>query len=141
MSIFDKIGKFFDRAIIHPVETFVQHAFTLPGQPAQAPVAAPVAAPAPDPLISALKASVDTQTQAITAQTAFAQQQASDALAASKKATSDAAAAAVPTVDSESARAAQDDLLRKRALGSGYGVGMAKTFGAPPVGFRELSGS
>jgi hypothetical protein len=49
----------------HAISTFISHAFALPSQPAAAPAA-------PDPLVASLKASVDTQTQAISAQTAFA---------------------------------------------------------------------
>ena len=51
-----------------------------------------------------------------------------------------AASKAVPQADSESAAAAADDRRRKLLAGSSYGIGMPTQLGAPPVGFRLLSG-
>jgi hypothetical protein len=59
---------------------------------------------------------------------------------AQKDANAIAAAASVPQQDSESARAASDDQRRRLTQGSNFGIGLQTQLGAPPVGFRMLSG-
>lgn len=80
------------------------------------------------------------QSDALTAQTASAKASADAALKAQTDANLLAAAAAVPASDSESARSASDDQRRKLMAGSSFGIGMPTQLGAPPVGFRLLSG-
>lgn len=92
----------------------------------------------PDP---ALAASITAQTDALTASTAAATAASAAALTAQQNAQRQAEAAATPLSDSESARSAQDDQLRKTLAGGIYGVGMPATTGAAPVGYRLLSGS
>lgn len=88
----------------------------------------------PDPAIAQQNALLGQQlTQAQTASAA--------ALKAQTDANAIAAAAAVPATDSESARAASDDQRRRLAQGSSFGIGLPDKLGAPPVGFRLLSGS
>lgn len=69
-----------------------------------------------------------------------AQSTADAALKAQQDANLIAAAANVPTIDSESARAAGDTQRRKLLSGSSFGIGLPAQLGAPPVGFRLLSG-
>lgn len=73
-----------------------------------------------------------------TAAAALATQQA--ALKAQQDAVALAAAASVPASDSESAVAASENQKRKLQQGSSFGIGMQTALGAPPVGFRLLSG-
>lgn len=82
---------------------------------------------------------INAQTDATKTATALAKQQAADALKAQKDANLLAQASSMPTVDSESARGASDDELRKRLADQG-GVGLPTQFGAAPVGYRLLSG-
>lgn len=91
---------------------------------------------APDPTQAAIAA----QTAAVTQQTASAKASADAALAAQNQANLLAASSSVPTVDSESSRSAADDQKRKLLQGSSFGIGLPTTTGAPPVGFRLLSG-
>lgn len=81
------------------------------------------------------------QTDALNRQTALAQQSADAALAAQKQATAQATAASMPAIDSESARRAGQDRMRRLLLGStGVDTGTS-SLGAPPLGFRTLMGS
>lgn len=91
----------------------------------------------PDP---ALQAAIDAQTQATKEATAQAKAAADAALKAQKDASLIAQAAAVPTADSESARAASDARKRKLLGGSSFGIGLPNTFGEAPTGFRVLAG-
>lgn len=93
--------------------------------------------PKPDP---ALQAAIDLQTQATKDATAQAKAAADAALKAQKDANLIAQAAAVPTADSESARAAADARKRKLLGGSSFGIGLPNTFGEAPTGFRVLAG-
>lgn len=61
-------------------------------------------------------------------------------LQAQKDANAIAAAASVPQQDSESARSAADAQRRKLMQGSSFGIGLPTQLGAPPVGYRMLSG-
>lgn len=94
-----------------------------------------------DPPAANLNPAIDAQTAALAAQTASAKASADAALKAQTDANLIAAAAAVPQADSESARAAADDQRRKLTTGSSFGIGLPSQLGAPPVGFRLLSGS
>jgi len=69
---------------------------------------------------------------------ALATQQA--ALKAQQDAVALAAAAAQPASDSESAVVAAENQKRKLLQGSSFGIGLQTALGAPPVGFRTLSG-
>jgi hypothetical protein len=112
MSFFSDIGNFFQNDIIDPVANLFKPA-------------------APDPSVAAATVAA---TQALTDATTAATQ-------ATKNAQLQAEAAATPPTDSESARSASDDQLRKTLAGGVYGVGMPATTGAAPVGYRLLSGS
>lgn len=79
-------------------------------------------------------------TSALNEANAIARESAAKSLKAQEDANKIAAAASRPAVDSESARVAEDELRRKRATGSSFGVGLPAKFGEPPVGFRVLSG-
>ena len=92
---------------------------------------------APDPAVAA---AVSAQTALLATQTASAKASADAALKAQTDANLIAAAAAVPQGDSESARAAVDNQKRKLMAGSSFGIGLPSQLGAPPVGFRLLSG-
>lgn len=87
-------------------------------------------APKPDPVLTS---AIAAQTDALTAATDAASQ-------ATKNAQLQAEAAARPLTDSESARQASDDQLRKTLAGGIYGIGMPQTTGSAPVGYRLLSG-
>jgi uncharacterized protein with LGFP repeats len=63
-----------------------------------------------------------------------------EALKAQKDAALLAAAAAQPASDSESAVVASEGRKRKLQQGSSFGIGLQTQLGAPPVGFRLLSG-
>ncbi|MFT4115432.1 hypothetical protein [Bradyrhizobium sp.] len=89
---------------------------------------------------SSLQASIDAQTAATKAASAQAASDAAAALKAQQDANLLAQAASVPQSDSESARAASDDQKRKLMQGSSFGIGLQSALGAPPVGFRMLSG-
>jgi hypothetical protein len=80
------------------------------------------------------------QTAALQQQTASAKASADAALKAQTDANLIAAAAAVPQTDSEGARASSDAQKRKLMAGSSFGIGLPSQLGAPPVGFRMLSG-
>lgn len=84
--------------------------------------------------------SINQQTELLKQQTEQAKAAAESALAAQKKANEIAAAAAMPAQDSESARAAAIADRKKRLAGSSFGIGLPTQLGAPPVGFRLLSG-
>ena len=71
---------------------------------------------------------------------AAAKASADKALKAQSDANAIAEAASRPAIDSESARAAEDERRRRLTTGSAFGVGLPTKFGAPPVGFRALSG-
>jgi hypothetical protein len=90
----------------------------------------------PQELIDATNA----QTEAVKQQTAQAKAAADAALAAQQQANDLAKAAAVPAQDSESARAASIADRKKRMAGSSFGIGLPTQLGAPPVGYRLLSG-
>lgn len=83
---------------------------------------------------------IQQQQQATQAANAQAAADAAKALKAQQDANLIAAAVAVPQLDSESARASGDNQLRKLQQGSAFGIGLPDKFGAPPVGFRLLSG-
>lgn len=69
-----------------------------------------------------------------------AMQNANDiAIKSAKDAAALAAAASTPAEDSESARRAAEDRMRRLTQSSGFTSGAA-TFGAAPIGFRLLSG-
>lgn len=87
------------------------------------------------------EAALKAQTDALNRQTAIAEQSAKDALAAQKDATARAEAASVPAVDSESARRAGEDRMRRLLFSSTGVTPGANTLGAPPLGFRALTGS
>lgn len=74
-------------------------------------------------------------------QSASARAAAALALKAQQDANALAEANARPPGDNEGARAASDNERRKLLAGSMYGIGMPTRLGAPPIGFRELSGS
>lgn len=95
--------------------------------------------PAPTTDNSAANA-ISAQTAALTSSTASAKASADAALKAQTDANLLAAAAAVPQNDSESARASADDQKRKLTQGTSFGIGLPTQLGAPPVGFRLLSG-
>lgn len=63
-----------------------------------------------------------------------------EALKAQQEANALAAAAAQPASDSESAVVAAENQKRKLKQGSTFGIGLQTQLGAPPVGFRMLSG-
>lgn len=92
--------------------------------------------PREDPTVSAIKA----QTEAVKEQTSLARETAAAALRAQQEATALAQASAMPTRDSESARAAADNERRRRMRGSNFNIGLPNQTGAPPVGFRLLAG-
>lgn len=94
-------------------------------------------APKPDPKVAA---AIAAQTDALNTSTASAQASAAAALKAQTDANTLAAAASVPASDNEGSRAAADDQKRKLLQGSNFGIGMPTLLGAPPVGFRMLSG-
>ena len=71
---------------------------------------------------------------------AQAQATAAAALKAQQDANLIAAAAARPQADSESAIVASEGRRRKLMQGSAFGIGLPTAMGAPPVGFRLLSG-
>lgn len=71
----------------------------------------------------------------------IARQSAATALEAQNKAAAQAAAAATPAADNESAVRANDERLRKLISSNSFGVKGGKSFGAPPVGYRVLTGS
>lgn len=62
------------------------------------------------------------------------------ALKAQQDANTLAAAAAAPASDSESTVVASENQKRKLQQGSAFGIGLQTQLGAPPVGFRTLSG-
>lgn len=69
-----------------------------------------------------------------------AKQSADAALKAQTDANLIAASALQPSIDSEGARSAQDTQRRRLLSGSSFGIGLQTQLGAPPVGFRMLSG-
>lgn len=83
---------------------------------------------------------INAQTTALQNQTASAKAAADAALKAQTDANTLAAAAAVPQADSESARSSSDNQKKKLMQGSSYGIGLPTQLGAPPVGYRLLSG-
>jgi len=109
------------------------HDIGTPSQWFSSPAPAPVAAPDNS-------AAINAQTEALKTQTASAQAAAQAALKAQTDANLIAAAAAVPASDSESARRAADQRRRQLMTGSSFGIGLPDKLGAPPVGFRLLSG-
>lgn len=82
---------------------------------------------------------INEQTRATREAAATAKASADAALKVQQDANLLAQQAAVPAADSESARGAMDAELRKR-LQAQNGIGLPTEFGAPPVGFRLLSG-
>lgn len=88
----------------------------------------------------ALTSAISQQNTLLAQQTAQAQTDAAAALAAQTDANAIAASASVPATDSESSRAASDNQQRKLLQGSSFGIGLPDKLGAPPVGFRILSG-
>lgn len=80
------------------------------------------------------------QTDALNKQTALAQQSADAALAFQKDATARATAASVPAIDSEGARRAGEDRMRRLLFGSTGVTTGASFLGSPPLGFRALTG-
>lgn len=107
------------------INSFLSHAFTLPNQGQQANIGPQLAA----------------QTDALNRQTAVVQASADAALAAQKDATTRAVAASTPAIDSESARRAGEDRMRRLLFGSTGVTTGAAFLGAPPLGFRALTGS
>lgn len=109
------------------------------GNPQTKSVAGPTPAPTVD--TSAIERALQEQTDTLREANARAEKAAADALAFQKEAQARAEAALVPLNDSESVRSARD--IRQRALAdsSPYGIGLSKKLGAPPTGFRVLSGS
>ena len=89
---------------------------------------------------AATQTAMTEQTTALRQQTAIAQQSADQALASQKKALAVSEAALIPTIDSESARAAGEARQRKLQSSSPFGIGMQKKLGSAPTGFRVLSG-
>lgn len=85
-------------------------------------------------------AAINKQNEILQQQTAQAKTDAAASLKAQTDANLLSAAAALPQSDSESARTARDNQKRKLMSGSSFGIGMPTQLGAPPVGFRLLSG-
>lgn len=83
-----------------------------------------------------------TQTDILRQQADVSSKAAADALAAQQTALKQAQAAAVPLIDSESARRASEDRMRKLQSLDAFGVKADAQFtGAPPVGYRMLTGA
>lgn len=91
----------------------------------------------PDPSIAA---GIAQQNDILAQQTLSAKAAADNALKAQTSANLIAAAASAPAADNEGSRAAADDQKRKLLAGSSFGIGLPSQLGAPPVGFRLLSG-
>lgn len=103
--------------------------------------AAQAAAAAASQQSAATQQALNAQTDALRSQTALAQKSADDALASQKKALALSEASLIPTIDSESAKVAGENRQRKLQSTSPWGIGLQKKLGAPPTGFRVLSGS
>lgn len=88
---------------------------------------------------SAEIAAINAQTEATKSATATAAASAAAALKAQQDANLLAQASSVSAADSESARGAMDDELRKR-LKAQNDIGLPTQFGAAPVGYRMLAG-
>ena len=76
---------------------------------------------------------------ALASQTAAMQTANDIALKSAKDANTLATAASLPPQDSESAKRAAEDRMRRLISSSGFTQG-AQTFGGAPIGFRMLSG-
>lgn len=119
-------GRAVSRAI-HPVVEFVNRNVVDPVSRAIERAVTP-----PDNGATATASAIQSQTEAL--------QQANEiAIQANKDANARVAAVSVSPADSESARRAAEDRIRRITQSSGFTSG-TQTFGAGPIGYRTLSG-